>query len=190
MTDDDLIKENNKFLLEEYKQVYEQFRHCDNIAGGKEAIYAIAAFGVFTFVIIKDLSVCTTIGAAVVSFFLYLYHVLACEKMHCISETTIARLKDIEIIINPEINKTNEINNIEKNHMDKICFQTKIGYYENKKKKKEHKNWFKIRYMRRVLLVLLFALWIFFIIFKTNEIDHSSQKNWSYHKQTKHHRIR
>ncbi len=40
------MDKKDEFLLEEYKQAYEQFRHCDNIAQSKGAIFAVAAFGV------------------------------------------------------------------------------------------------------------------------------------------------
>lgn len=31
-------KNKSDFLLEEYKQAYEQFRHCDNIGNSKEVM--------------------------------------------------------------------------------------------------------------------------------------------------------
>ena len=48
------MDKNEKFLLEEYRQVYEQFRHCDNIASQKEAMFAVASFGVLALVLGKN----------------------------------------------------------------------------------------------------------------------------------------
>ena len=40
--------------MEEYKQVYELARHHDNIASNKEAIFAVAAFGILAFALNAD----------------------------------------------------------------------------------------------------------------------------------------
>lgn len=150
---------DDKFLLEEYKQVYEQYRHCDNMTQGKEAIFAVAAFGVFAFVLGKDVSIWTILGAAVVSISLFLYNVLAFKKIHIYKETAIERLKEIEILLNKEM--TN----------DSICFQTEFEEYEKRaieklRKSKKYTKWFRITTLLWTMAGILITLWVILIVVK------------------------
>lgn len=156
------MDKNDEFLLEEYRQAYEQYRHCDNIASSKEAIFSVAAFGVFAFVISKDLSICLIVGAAIVSFFLYLYHVLASNRMHSFARVAIKRLKKIE--------KDNSL--LLQNNYD-VHIQKGI----------------RIRHMKYFLVVLLFLLWGAVIGFKIYDTSHTKSKHWPRHNQTRHHRL-
>ena len=169
-------EKKHAFLLEEYKQVYEQFRHCDNISQSKEAIFAVAAFGVMALLINKNLSQGMIIGAAVVSISLYLFHVIASERMHFITEVAIERLKEIETEINGEMG------------LDNIRFQTKIKDYKHKAKDARHKEWIGVRTMRWILVFLLIFLWGIVIGISIDDISHSRSKHWPRHNQTRHQR--
>jgi len=176
------------FLLEEYKQAYEQFRHCDNISSSKEAIFAVAAFGVLALVINKDLSFWYIGSAAFVSCFLYLYHVLASRRMHWFAMAAIERIKEIEDKKNDDINNENPIEKNHANIKENICFQTEFEYLENKAKGKNRKKFFSILNMRWILFGLLFLLWVTVIGLKIYETSHASQKHWPRHNQTRHYR--
>lgn len=164
------------FLLEEYKQVYEQFRHCDSIAQSKEAIFAVAAFGILALVFNKNLSVCPIIGAAVVSTSLFLFHVIACKRMHFFTIAARERLIEIEEEINSNMNS------------DNIRFQKKIKEYEQKAKEKNYKKWLSIECMRSILAGILVILWIIIVTCKICDTNCFNLKSWRHYKQTSHHR--
>lgn len=146
--------EKTNFLLEEYRQVHGQFRHCDNIAQSKEGIFAVAAFGILAISLNENLSIWQLIGAAVISTSLFLFHVIACKRMHFFTMVTIERLKEIENQINSDMNKNN------------ICFQNKFEDYEKTARKKCCKKWLSIECMRSILAGLLVVLWIIIIVCK------------------------
>lgn len=122
--------EEIEILLEEYKQVYECYRHNDNMASNKEAIFAVAAFGVLAFALTKNFELWQAVGAAVVSIALYLYHVLAFNRMHLFMEMNLSRIRGIEERINMLCGSDKDI----------LCFQMKYHKYK-KKAKKEVGNW-------------------------------------------------
>lgn len=169
------VNKDKTFLLEEFKQVFEQYRHFDNISQGKEAIFAVAAFGVFAFVLGKDVSIWTMLGAAVVSLLLFLYHVFAFEKIRFYKKITIERLKDIEKLIN------------ENKSYESIRYHTEFKEYE-KRASREHCKWFRITVLLWTMAGLLFALWVAVITVKICETNHASQKHWPRHEQTRYHR--
>ena len=207
------MDKNEEFLLEEYRQVYEQFRHCDNISQSKEAIFAVASFGVLALVISKDFSLFTVIGAAAVSLFLYLFHVLASERMSFYTEVAIERLKEIESEINGEINietiKDNNHENKDNNHENikkSLCFQTEFKKYYEKEilKRLKKKLWFlnpfyfhsylkrniKVRTMQWILTGLLITAWILVFVFNAYKAPPSSPQHWPGHEQTRHYHNR
>lgn len=105
-------------LMEEYKQLYEYVRHDDKIASNKEAIFAVAAFGILALVLEKCLTVWPAAGAAVVSLALYLYHVLAFNRMSFFGSVKFYRLQKIEA----RIKKLSGLNNDDKTKGDENSF--------------------------------------------------------------------
>lgn len=157
-----MTKDKSDFLLEEYQQVYEQYRHCDKMSQGKGAVFAVAAFGVFAYVLGKDVTIWTILGAAVVSISLFLYHVLAFKKIHIYKETAIERLREIEGSVN------------ENKSLDCIRFQTEFKKYEERaigelSKSKKHNKWFRITTLLWTMAGILITLWVVLIIVKICE---------------------
>jgi len=118
-----------KFLLEEYRQCYEILRNNSRATDNKEAIFAVAAFGIVALVIINDLSLIYTFGAALVSIFFYSYHVITCERIAFFSEVYHLRIGEIE----------KEIGN-----QRIICLEAKLKKHEEEKSNR-HKKWYRER---------------------------------------------
>ncbi len=150
------------FLLEEYKQAYEHFRHLDNISNSKEVMFAVAAFGILALVIRRDIAIGYVFGGFIVSISLYIYHVIASAKMHSLARIALRRAKTIE---------SSEIGPGLQTMYEK---QGKIGQ--------------SIRCMRCGLATLLIILWLIVLGVKYSETHHSTQKHWPRHNQTRHHR--
>jgi len=91
-------------LLEEYKQIWELYRHFDTIASNKEAIFAVAAFGVLALVVSNKFlfkySCLFVIGAAGVSISLYLFHVLSFNRMNYFKNVSLEGIRTSEEKIN------------------------------------------------------------------------------------------
>ena len=148
MTNKSANKQEIDILMEEYKQVYEFARHHNNIASNKEAIFAVAAFGVLAFALNKDLRLLQAVGAAFVSLALYIYHVLAFNRMSFFGEVNFVRLREIE----------NSINKLSDSNKKILCFQT--NYHDYKlEAQKNHCKWIPIRCMQWVLVGILLFLW-------------------------------
>jgi hypothetical protein len=150
---------NNKpdYLLEEYKQVYDQYRHLDNVAVHKEAVFAVASFGILALVINKDLNLWGLFGASLASLGLFLYHTLACERMYFHKEIAKTRLREIEeeIYWNRSTSNQNEI------PIGSPRFQACYKEYENNEEKKRIIcGRSRIRHLRWLLFALLFILWM------------------------------
>ena len=158
-------------LMEEYGQVYEHFRHYENSSNRKEAIFAVASFGVLAYVAGKCLPVYQLIGAGIISITLYLYHVIACERIKFLSDVCVQRLKIIEEKVNKKMNS--DILDFQ------TCFEKK--YEKDVKEEKEYKDkircynpysWLRFvaaytttRETKFILASVLFILWLI-LIFK------------------------
>lgn len=175
MNNNTIDDKKTTFLLEEYKQVYEQFRNWDNIAQSKEAIFAVAAFGVLALVLNKDLSIWTLIGAGIVSVSLYLFHVISGERLDFFRKVAKERLMEIEEEINPNRTK------------DNVRFQRKFKGYEQKAQK-NNKKWLGIRLMRWILVGILVILWTIIITCKICNTNCFVSKGWIHQKHTICHR--
>ena len=138
-------------LMEDYKQIYELARHHDNIASNKEAIFAVAAFGILAFSLNKDFEFWHAIGAAVISISLYLYHFHALKRMSFLRDMNFIRLREIE-------DRINELSGSKKSI---LCFQNDYEKYEEEVKSfPGNKKRFRIRRMQRTMAKILIFLWL------------------------------
>jgi len=120
----------------------------------KEAVFAVAAFGVLAYVVGKDIPLVFVIGAAVVSISLFLYHVLSFEQIGFYKDTAKERLKEIEMLLNKEMIKGN------------MRFQKEYLEYEKMARKGKR---IRITILLRIMAGILISLWVVLIVVKICE---------------------
>jgi len=138
-------------LLEEYKQIWELYRHQDTIASNKEAIFAVAAFGILALVVSKEFLSEYVVGAAVVSIALYLFHLLSFDRMNYFKEMSLEGIRKSE-------KKINDMISGKKQNEKCLDFQTDCAVYKMYVKVKWRER-FGVRKMQWCMLLLLIIVW-------------------------------
>lgn len=168
-------EDKTNFLLEEYRQCYENIRNNVRAADSKEAIFTVAAFGIIALIVSKNFSLGYTIGAMSVSLAFYFYQLVTSERISFYAGAYKKRLIEIESKINEKMSE------------DNIRVQTKLHDYETEASNGYNK-WIRERSMRRMLAVLLVFLWGIVIGLKIGDTALTKSKVWHHHDQTRYHR--
>ena len=169
----DTVKDKLNGLLEEYRQVWEHYRQQDNMASNKEAIFAVAAFGVLAVTVSNDLTFFERLGAGFASLTLYIVHMCAWRHMHFHMDVAAYGIEKSERKINAILGHGS---------FEKLLdFQTNKEAYRDKMKEGERGIWgkpyFSIRAFQWYLMIGLGIAWLGVIFYPCLEcLSHSILK--------------